>query len=89
MHNGKNDYEIDAENTVPFPRPLAHSFVCFALLASIVRFAALISLLARSLTRFRANAQVAHLYELSASISLRFNPLLTAITHTERLEEER
>ena len=48
---GWNDYEIDAiRSSVHSFARTAHSFACSALLASLARSAALIRLLARSLT---------------------------------------
>ena len=69
MHNGLKDYKIHAI------RSSAHSFACtaysfarFALLASLARSAALIRLLARSLTCSGAHGKVMYVYELDASI---------------------
>jgi len=54
----------------------AHSFACSALLATLVRFAALIRSLARSLTHSGAHGK--EVYELNVSISYSFNPLCGA-----------
>ena len=54
-----------------------HLFTCFTLFASLARSAALICLLARSLTHSRAHWTEVFVYGLNASISYILNPLCT------------
>ena len=82
MHIGYNDYEIDTLSTGPFTppftrwlAPIAHSFACSALLASLARSAALIRSLARSLTHSGAHGKAIYVYKLNASISHHLSPL--------------
>ena len=56
-------------------RSSARSFARTALLASLVRSAALIRFFARSLTRSRARGKEIYVIEMNASISYSFDPL--------------
>ena len=62
------NYEVDARSLARSFTGTAHSFAFSALLASLVRSAALIHLIARLLIRFRAHGKV---HQSNASISYR------------------
>ena len=71
-HYGLKWYEIDAYSTGPFAPPLTRSLA--PLTHSLARYATLICLLARSLSRSRAHGKEVYFYELNAWISCHFNP---------------
>ena len=71
LHNGLNDYQIDAQSNGQFAPPFARS---------LTRSAALIRSLARSLTHSGAHGKVVFVFEMNASISYHFYSQCAGLT---------